>query len=255
MLKNVAEYKKMADVETRHWWYVSLHRMVLTALSKHRIDKSASILDAGCGTGGLLIQLGRAGYQSLRGFDLSDEAVGTCRSRKLDVGKAHLLQMGKIYSPGTVDVIISNDTLCYLSPEEQATWLDMCHLTLKPGGLVICNVPALQSFSGIHDISVGILMRFSKREISKLLASSGIRLEASTYWPFILSPPIFVVRMLQRLRLRIWPRTRIRSDIDLPPLAINSALENICRFENELIANKPFGSSLFFVARKPANPM
>jgi len=48
------EYEKMAEVEDRMWWYKALHRNLLGLIERFLDAPAARLLDAGCGTGGLL---------------------------------------------------------------------------------------------------------------------------------------------------------------------------------------------------------
>jgi SAM-dependent methyltransferase len=48
-----AEYARMDAVEDHMWWYRALRRRLMDALSGVR----GKVLDAGCGTGGLLARL------------------------------------------------------------------------------------------------------------------------------------------------------------------------------------------------------
>ena len=53
MLNRQQEYQKMSVVECNHWWYKTLHKLVLESLFEYIPDKDSNILDAGCGSGGL----------------------------------------------------------------------------------------------------------------------------------------------------------------------------------------------------------
>lgn len=75
MLERSHEYEKMAHVEQEHWWYVALHHLVLRALRHKFAHIDPAIIDAGCGTGGLMLFLRDRGYSDLQGFDLSEDAV------------------------------------------------------------------------------------------------------------------------------------------------------------------------------------
>lgn len=39
MLNNPVEYELMAAAEKRHWWYVTLHKRVFSAIEKQFADK------------------------------------------------------------------------------------------------------------------------------------------------------------------------------------------------------------------------
>lgn len=250
MLDRRHEYEKMAAVEGVHWWYRALHTLVLDAIRSHAPTPTPRIVDAGCGTGGLASFLRENGLRDLRLFDLSDEAVAWCRERGHDAVRASLVDLRATYPAASADVVVSNDTLCYLDPAQQEDVVRQCADVLRPGGLVVFNLPALAAFSGIHDVSVGIRQRFSKRDVPRLLEANGFTVLRATYWPFVLSPLIWATRAMQRRRMRRDPGFEVRSDVDLPARWMNTLFGGITRFENRLLRRKPFGSSLFVVGSR-----
>ena len=256
MLERKDEYEKMARVEQEHWWYRALHHLVLDYLRGNTRNNDISILDAGCGTGGLMLFLRQNGYPRVKGFDLSPHAVEICRGRGLDVEQCDLRNMAARYPHSSADVIISNDTLCSLNGEERSSFMGQCFDVLRPGGLLILNLPALEAFRGIHDLSVGIQHRFSRSDLRRLIDLHKFRLIEDLYWPFLLSPLVYCVRLWQRMKMRLAKNYEIRSDIDLPHSRVNRALEEITRIENRRLPAKPFGSSLYLVLQSlsPASP-
>ena len=256
MLDRKDEYEKMARVEQEHWWYRALHHLVLNSLHTNTSHNDISVLDAGCGTGGLMLFLRLHGYPRVKGFDLSPHAVEICRERGLDVEQCDLRNMTARYPRSSADVIISNDTLCFLNGEERSSFMGQCFEVLRPGGLLILNVPALKAFGGIHDLSVGIQHRFSRYDLRRLIDLHKFRLIEDLYWPFLLSPLVYCVRLWQRMKMRLAKNYEVRSDIDIPRPWINRVLEGLTRFENRRFRLKPFGSSLYLVLQSlsPTSP-
>jgi len=256
MLDRSQEYTKMAEVESTLWWYQALHHLVLAAIRTHAAAADPQIIDAGCGTGGLMQFLRAHGSSNLRGFDLSEHAVAWCRKRDLDVRQGNLLDIGTLHAECSADVIVSNDTLYFLDRDQQASVVRQCAAILRPGGLLILNVPALRAFAGIHDLSVGIRERFSRADTTRLLGGPSFEVVRECYWPFVLSPLIYAARAAQRRTMRSNPQFAVQSDISLPPRWINKTLLALVRAENRLLSRKPFGSSLFLVAvRQPASAL
>lgn len=240
----------MARAEGDLWWYRALHHLVADMLAGHPRGRQARIMDAGCGTGGLLRFLQRRGYQQTAGFDLSPEAVRIGRERGLPVRQWDLRRLDQAAGPETVDALISNDTLCYFTPADQERMMRLFWQALAPGGLLILNLPAFAAFRGIHDLSVGIQYRFSRVDIPRLLSPSRFQLVRACFWPFCLSPAIYLVRRGQRRRLRRSGATGLKSDIGLPPRWLNCILHGLTRLENAWLPWKPFGSSLFLAGKK-----
>ena len=251
MIDRPDEYRLMALAEGFHWWYKTLHMKCLEVLNLNCIGSEIKILDAGCGTGGLMAFLKDCGYLDIEGFDLSETGVSYCLSRGLHVWQQDLNALNVDFNGKYYDAIFSCDTLCYLSEEESRIFFDNCHNMLNIGGLLVVNIPALQAFSGIHDIAVGIRQRLVRKEMLNLFDSNKYKVVQNEYWPFILSPLVYVVRLFQRVRLKTRRVSKIQSDVKSPTKWINWLFFILCRFEQKYIASiAPFGSSIFLVLRK-----
>ena len=72
------EYRTLRDLEDSFWWYRGLHRLVLDAL---RDLPPSAILDAGCGTGGLLSRISHRHHTI--GLDFSPHALSLAKERGL----------------------------------------------------------------------------------------------------------------------------------------------------------------------------
>lgn len=247
MLDRPEEYARMAEVEEIHWWYKSLHQRVIHTLTKYGLGSESPILDAACGTGGLMLKLREAGFQSLQGFDFSEVAVQFCRSRGMEIGKHSLLEVKEVYPQGHFAGICSLDTLCYLEPPDWIKVTTGLADLLAPRGLLVFNLPSFSGFAGTHDLSVGIKRRFSKADLPRLYDPSRLELLEAHYWPFLLSPLIYLVRRLQRRALSRNPRLPLKSDLHFPVNWINRPLYLLTCLEYWLRLPCPWGSSLYLV--------
>jgi SAM-dependent methyltransferase len=248
MINNTREYIQMSRVERSHWWYRSLHDLVLKTLKDEFDTKEISILDAGCGTGGLLEYLKEHEYKKLKGFDISKQAVNIAKSKEIDVKHGDLKEYkGK---SKTYDVIISNDTMYFFKLKNKKEILNEFNKSLKDGGIVILNLPSFDLFKGTHDEAVGIQQRFNKRMVFDMIDKSIYEVVREIYWPFLLSPIIFFIRIFQRISMAFDKNREIKSDLNDPIDLANRVLFKIVRFENNFFSSKPFGSSLFIVLRK-----
>ncbi len=248
MVDNRNEYLKMYKVEKNHWWYKSLHNLVLNVIKEQFKTNNISVLDAGCGTGGLLRFLKANEYKRLRGFDISSDAVTIASSENYIVEVKDLKDYK--YNNELYDVIVSNDTMYFFNLKEQQEILDVFYKSLNSGGIIILNLPSFSFFRGTHDKAVGIKKRFSKAMISDMIDFTQFDIVQKRYWPFLLSPLIFFIRFFQRLRFYLNKNMKIDSDIDVPDNFINKLLYRIVSFENTVFNEKPFGSSLFLVLKK-----
>ena len=248
MLENNHEYEKMAKLEGTHWWYVSLHALCRSALRTQEIPLNAPILDAGCGTGGVLESLKTHGFNNLKGFDLSQHAIAVAQSRKLRVYQDNLANLANTQGP--YKVIFCNDVLYFFDQEERLKILKQLHSLLTKDGLLVLNVPTFKLFRGSHDSVVGIKNRFERRHIAELLSNLDVKVISVTYWPLLLSPIILSVRLFQRFRSRVFSTRGLESDIKQHWPLLNNLFAILTNFENRFLKKKGFGSSAFIILRK-----
>lgn len=239
------EYRKMADVEDVMWYYRALHRHVLAAV-RAAAPSGAAVLDAGCGTGGLLKRLAAAepGWR-LRGLDFAPEACELARERtglEINLGSIAALPFGA----AAFDAVVSCDVVCQVAEPERA--LAEFRRVLRPGGALVLTMPAYRWMHSYHDRQVGNLRRYSRRELVDLLRAGGLVPVRATYWntlPF----PLAVVRR------KLLPAAEGESDVRLYPPAVEGTFNAMMKLEHRWIAAGhalPFGSSVLAVARAPA---
>jgi len=249
---NPREYQVMFDAEERHWWYRTLHELILHFVGAEFARKGPiDMLDVGCGTGGLMSRL--AAFGRVAGCDISPDAIEFCRRRGLkDVVAADLLTAG--FPDASYDVVTAIDVLCHGWMRNEREALAKLHAALRPGGLLITNDPAFECLRGTHDAAVFTKKRFRRKEFAAALAEAGFIVERMTYRLFPLFLPVLAVRVAGRARLRAGtPASEIASDIAMPAPSINAILYGIGRLENAALRHlsAPIGTSLFTVARKP----
>lgn len=250
MFYNREEYEKMARVESEHWWYKTLHNLVYETIKLYFTNKDVFILDAGCGTGGLIEFLINKGYKNIQGFDLSEFAVANCKRRGLNVSVGDI-RYTDLIMPNNYDVVVSNDTLYFFAnSEDQKKVIANFYKVLKKGGIAILNLPAFKVFEGIHDVAVSGQYRFTEKDVKKIVDKNLFCIQSVLYWPFLISPIILILRTIQRLKLKLCKNIKIKSDIDLPPKWLNYFLYYLIQFENHVFKNKYFASSLFLVVKK-----
>jgi SAM-dependent methyltransferase len=250
MIENYSEYEKMYQAERKLWWYQTLHKLVLKTLSDNFTDRNIRIVDGGCGTGGLMEILKENSYSNVSGFDISNHALKFSKERGLNVFQGDLNKVREYFPASSIDVFISNDSLYFLSEGERKSFAENILYLLKPGGILIMNLPSLKAFKGTHDISVGIGSRFSKKDIPHLFNPAKYEVLEIRYWPFLLSPLIYTVRLIQRLKLKFNPGKHYSSDVEIPPAPINSFLNVLCKTERAIVRYTPWGSSLYVVLRR-----
>jgi SAM-dependent methyltransferase len=250
MIENYSEYEKMYQAERKLWWYQTLHSLTLKTLSDNFTERNIRIVDGGCGTGGLMEILKENSYPNVSGFDISVHALKFSKERALNAFPGDLKKLKEYFSISSIDVFISNDSLYFLNEEERKSFAENILHVLKPGGILIMNLPALKAFRGTHDISVGIGNRFSKKDIPRLFNPARYEVLEMRYWPFLLSPIIYTVRLMQRVKLKFNTGTQYNSDVEIPPALINNFLRMLCKAEEKIVGYTPWGSSLYVVLKR-----
>lgn len=114
-------------------------------------DKSAAILDYGCGLGQLLTALGQAGYENFEGVDQDPGALARCREQKLRVHAAKTPAQFAAQRKKKFDRIIMSHVLEHMPPEQIIPALtDIRKRLLSPEGRLIVMVPNAQARSGAY---------------------------------------------------------------------------------------------------------
>ena len=75
------------------------------------IAEGASVLDLGCGRGGLLTRLAQRDHSRLVGVELDEQAVVACVQRGLDVVQADLNKGLRAFANGQFDCVVLSQTL------------------------------------------------------------------------------------------------------------------------------------------------
>lgn len=246
-----AEYNILRHVEDRHWWHAVLRRQVMRALTGASLPPRAHLLDAGCGTGGMLAFLReKHPHFDLEGVDASELAVRHCQARGLSqVRQASVHDLP--YASGTFDVVLSLDVLYHTNVEETRALAEMRRV-LRPGGLLVLNLPAFECLRGAHDVAVCGTRRYTACHVRQMLHRHSLNDVMTHYWNAWLFLPLLAWRRMSR-RLPETEVSAATSDLILPPAWLNHVLTAVGNLDAWLcrLLRIPWGSSVFAVARKP----
>ncbi|HWK45418.1 MAG TPA: class I SAM-dependent methyltransferase [Stellaceae bacterium] len=241
-----AEYQKMHAVEERMWWYHGLHANLL-AHYRRQIGGGAAgrVLDAGCGTGGFMRRLSAAlPTGEVVGMDFEPEACALAAvksARPVCVGSINQVP----FADASLAAIFSADVLCHRSVDEAAA-LAGFHRCLRPGGVLLLNLPAYDWMTSAHDRAVHTARRYTGRRVRALLSEAGFSDMRIGYWNTLLFP-------LMVLRRKLLARTGEQSDVMPFPAPIEWLCRGVMRIEAGLIAHGfllPFGGSVLAAAVK-----
>lgn len=228
------------------WWYRAVHANVLSLLGRYLPGREAVLLDAGCGTGGLLRRLARARPAwMLFGIDAEPGAL----SRALRSPGARMVAGDVNHIPfadATFDAIVSVDVLCHraVAPDQTLAEFRRC---LARDGVLLLNLPAYGWMKSAHDDRVHNVRRFSRSDARALIERSGFRVVRATYWNTLLFPLMLLRRLVSR--------GGADSDVREYPALLDRAFTALTGLERRLVEagiNLPFGGSILLVAVKHA---
>ena len=248
------DYADLYALEESLWWFVGMRevtRAVLDPLCPP--GPRRDILDAGCGTGGMLSWLERyAGGGRVAGVDISADALDFCRSRGLsDVAQASVTALP--FDAETFDLVTSFDVLVQL-PGEGSDELAMREMfrVLHPGGVAFVRAAAYEWMRSGHDDALDTQRRYALPQLAGRMERAGFRVRRTTYANSLLLPAAVVRRLvLKRLGLAD-PGSDVR-----PPGSdrLNRALASALRAEANILkcpgARLPAGLSVVCVAERP----
>jgi len=244
------EYQTMRSVEDTYWWYAGLRYRVIDCLKTIiRPGEQLRILDAGCGTGGMM-RLLKIYFSTCEiiGIDFSPQATQFSRDR--NAGPVIMASVDKApFCPGSFDIIVSLDAVLEMRGINNAQALLDFHRMLKDGGRLILNITAFECLRGEHDDAVHVEKRFTKRELLPILEQAGFTAELSYYWNTLLFPALLAYRTLSRFRTAA---DRPVSDLTPLPGWLNRMMTWLSLKETHITRriSPPFGSSLFVLARR-----
>lgn len=239
-----AEYHKMAAAEDGMWFYRTLHRHLWRELSRHLPAGPARLLDAGCGTGGLIRRLApRRPEWTWVGVDVEPLACDLARKRgAADVREASVTALP--FAAGEFDAVVSADVLYHLEDDEAA--LREMARVLRPGGVMVINVPAHRWLWSYHDVAVHGRRRYARSELAGKLSRAGLKPTRVTHWNTLLLPVIAA-------RRKLLPAPAAGSDVKLAAPWVEDTLTAMLRAETAWVGalgNLPAGSSILAVAQR-----
>lgn len=241
------EYFKIYGLEESHAWYVALALKTLfyiQALGVKNAHKPV-ILDAGCGTGGLLSHLKNKGFSV--GIDVSDIALEICRQKKINrVIRSSVSCMP--FRDNSFDIVTSLDVLYHKQVTDDSVALKECLRILKRKGILLLNLPAYQFLTSEHDRFEHGIRRYTRKGLIKKIKEAGFGIEKITYSNMFFFPMIALWRILA-LRHR---KEKFDSHLHPLPKFLNMIILLILNLENKLQRHLslPFGLSVFCIARK-----
>jgi len=228
------------------WWFAALHANLLTLYGRAggADDRAGRVLDAGCGTGGLLARIAwRYPQRDAVGIDADRLACRRARQksgRPVCAGSVSALP----FADAAFSAIFSADVLCHRDVDERDA-LAQFHRCLGAEGLLILNLPAYRWMMSRHDAAVYNARRYTRGGVVALLRAAGFRPLFAGYWNMLLFPLMVATR-------KLLPGSA-ESDVKPQPAVVEAIGRAATRIENVLLRAGiplPFGGSVLAVAAK-----
>jgi SAM-dependent methyltransferase len=239
-----ATYRRMAEIQNRHWWYEARRRILSAFIHRMNLPPEARILEAGSGTGANLAMLSQFGV--VQGFEPDDFArdhAWQCAG----VETARGFLPDDVPFPGPYDLVGAFDVIEHIE-DDAGSLAALCRLT-KPGGYALFTVPAFMFLWSAHDRANHHFRRYRHLQFRALLERAGYEVTYISYYNTLLFPVVVAVRFLKKtLRLQDSP------DDNMPRWPfLNMILRTIFAAERFMLGKVrlPFGVSIIALCRRP----
>ncbi len=260
-----ALYRLHAEREETYWWWVGKNRIILSLVDRfappppltsdiaHPTSRRA--LDIGCGAGGVLAKLGTR-FDAL-GIDMSPIAREYCAKRALTALDGSLPNaLPDSITPNSFDVIIMSEVIEHVA-EDRASVETVARL-LRPGGILICTVPAHMWLWSSHDDFNFHQRRYTRAQFGSLFENlPGVSLErlVLSYYQAASLPLVVAGRVVEKTKTKLSGKPPPEPEVKPLPGPLNWALTKAFEVEKSLLPHTrlPWGTSVISVHRRLFN--
>lgn len=245
-----------ADREETYWWWVAKNRIILSLIDRYapkrlETDPRLRALDIGCGAGAVLERLSRI-FDAV-GVDSSPIARQYCSKRGLTAlpgALPHDLPFQSEPGGGPFDCIVLSEVIEHVPQDRES--IAACSQLLRPGGIMVCTVPAHMWLWSSHDDFNHHQRRYSLAGFSSLF--SGLPLERLVQSPYQCAsmPLLLAARLSERVGRAFGRPAPAEPTVRPLPVPLNAALRAAFEIEKFWLphARLPWGSSIITVHRR-----
>ncbi len=240
-------YDVYFELDQKHFWRIGKRRLVLSSIVRQiNPDRPLRIMDIG-GCCSVITK-------SLEAFgDVCcvepDESMVALASELQGVNVMHGTLPDGLPNGGPFDLVTLLDVLEHV--DEDGPSLSSIFELLKPGGWILCTVPAYMWLWSDHDRSVHHKRRYTRPHLKTLMREAGFQVRRITHYTSLLLPLVAAERMIKRLKPQA--EEEVAYTVKVPQRWMNGMLSGVMGIERGLlrITDLPFGSSILAVGRKP----
>ncbi len=240
-------YRRYFELERSHFWRIAKRRLVLNWLGRHApAGASLRVLDIGGACSVIPKDLDRWGRVEVLEGD--EDTVRLARAQ-LGIDVHHAWFPDRIPVQGPYDVITMVDVLEHMPDDVRS--LRHARDLLRPGGVLLCTVPALKWLWSDHDVALHHYRRYTRRGLLHALGSAGLRVERISYYTSLLLPALALQRLASRLVRRRTGESP-QYDVRPPGFGLNRLFGRLMSIERWWLgfSTLPLGSSLIVVCRR-----
>ncbi len=230
-----------------HFWMQWRHRLLVRALKRAGVPVRRA-LEIGCGHGVARDMIeGDLGIV-VDGCDLDRGALEMANPGKGRLFVYDILDQDPSML-GQYDAVFLLDVIEHI--EDDTAFLIAALQHLRPGGLIIVNVPASMLFFSEYDRVAGHVRRYTRGSLAKLLVPRGVEVQANWPWGLLMVPALLARKTLLR---RAKSTDVIQKGFVPPNRIVRGLLHGMKNIETALPFPMPFGTSILAWGRvrKPA---
>lgn len=248
-MMNPAEFANIAALEENFWWFRGMRKILFRLLDPlAKTEKLDLVLEAGCGTGHLSRMLEQRYLWQMVPVDLASEGLDYGRS----LGVKRLTQSDIAALPfrnESFDAVLSMDVLVHFPRGKEDQPFAEFVRVLKPGGLLVMRVSALDILHSRHSDFAQERQRFSKPRLLEMAGQHKLKIIRCTYANSLLMPVALAKFRIYEPLLKSPPESGVQA---VAPW-LDKLLHLPLAAEASWIGagwNFPAGQSLLMVARK-----
>lgn len=228
-----------------HFWMQWRFNVIVRKLKKFTgIKPDMKFLEIGCGHGQFLKQCNGIFSGTVDGCDLNLYALKQIKDVEGDIYVYNIHDKNERLL-NKYDGIFMLDVIEHI--DDDKSFLHDAIEHLSPGGLIIINVPALESLYSEYDVVAGHKRRYSKRDLISLLEKCGVEPFYVGYWGFSLLGIAFI----RKLYLNFVPKNKvIKRGFSPGSSIINFIFKILMQIELLLFKNPILGTSVIGIGKR-----
>ncbi len=178
---------------------VASRNTAIDALRRYRLPTNGAVLEIGCSSGYLLKDLKQVFPEAV--IVGADVVVNTLERLGSSLSGVPLMQMDILQCPlveRQFDAVIALNVLEHIEDDEAA--LAVMGKLLKPGGILVLEVPQGPNLYDYYDSYLRHFRRYSKKDLQMKIDASGLQLYELDFLGFVPYLPFWVVKKFNRTR-------------------------------------------------------